>query len=75
MQYMSQKTTFVKLSPTTAKRRDRLAKEIDRPKSRWMNKALEYLERYSDYLLAIRRLNDENGRVISSKEIRKKLDL
>ena len=71
---MSQKATSVRLSPETAKRLDRLAREIDRPKSQLINKALEeYLEEYEDYLVAIGRLKDKNDRIISSKEMRKKL--
>lgn len=73
---MSEKATSVRLSPATAKRLDRLAREIDRPKSHLINKALEeYLEEYEDYLVAIGRLNDKNDRVLSAKEMRKKLDL
>ncbi|MDG6996062.1 MAG: ribbon-helix-helix protein, CopG family [Nitrososphaerota archaeon] len=70
---MSQKATSVRLSATTAKRLERLAKVIDRPKSQLINKALEeYLEEYEDYLVAIGRLNDK---IISEKELRKKLGL
>lgn len=74
---MSQKATIsVRLSPTTAKRLERLAKEIDRPKSQLINKALEeYLEEYEDHPVAIGRLNDKNDRIISSKEMRKKLSI
>jgi RHH-type transcriptional regulator, rel operon repressor / antitoxin RelB len=73
---MSQKATSVRLSPRTAKRLDRLARAIDRPKSQLINKALEeYLEEYEDYLVAIGRLNDKNDRIISGKEMRSKLGL
>ena len=74
---LSQKTaTSVRLSTATAKRLDRLAKAIDRPKSQLINKALEeYLEEYEDYLIAIDRLNDKNDKIISEKELRKKLGL
>lgn len=73
---MSQKATSVRLSPTTAKRLDRLAREMDRSKSQLINKALEeYLEEYEDYLVAIGRLNDKNDKIIPSKEMRKKLGL
>ena len=74
VQHLSQKSTSVRLSAATAKRLDRLAKVIDRPKSQLINKALEeYLEEYEDYLIAIGRLNDKNDKIISEKEIRKKL--
>lgn len=73
---MSQKTTSVRLSSATAKRLDRLARMIDRPKSQLINKALdEYLEEYEDYLIAIGRLNDKDDKIISEKEMRKKLGL
>jgi RHH-type rel operon transcriptional repressor/antitoxin RelB len=73
---MSQRATSVRLSAETAKRLDRLAREIDRSKSQLINKALEeYLEEYEDYLVALGRLNDKNDRIISSKEMRKKLGL
>ena len=66
----------MRLSTATAKRLDRLAKAIDRPKSQLINKALEeYLEEYEDYLIAIDRLNDKNDKIISEKELRKKLGL
>ncbi|MGI0084562.1 MAG: type II toxin-antitoxin system RelB family antitoxin [Nitrososphaerales archaeon] len=73
---MSQKVTSIRLSSSTAKRLDRLAKEIDRTKSQLINKALEeYLEEYEDYLIAIGRLNDKNDKIISEKEMRNKLGL
>ena len=73
---MSQKATSVRLSAETAKRLDRLAREIDKPKSQLINKALEeYLEEYEDYLVAIGRLNDKNDIIVPSREMRKKLGL
>ncbi len=73
---MSQRATSVRLSSATAKRLDRLAKMIDRPKSQLINKALdEYLEEYEDYLIAIGRLNDKDDKIISQKEMRRKLGL
>ena len=66
----------MRLSAETAKRLDRLAREIDRPKSQLINRALEeYLVEFEDYLVAIGRLNDKNDSIISSKEMRKKLGL
>ncbi|MGA2874175.1 MAG: ribbon-helix-helix domain-containing protein [Nitrososphaerales archaeon] len=70
----SQRTTSIRLSSTIAKRLDRLARVMDRPKSQLINKALEeYLEDYEDYLVAAGRLNDKNDTIISEKEMRKKL--
>jgi RHH-type transcriptional regulator, rel operon repressor / antitoxin RelB len=73
---LSQKATSVRLSPETARRLDRLSKTIDRPKSQLINKALEeYLEEYEDYLIALGRLNDKNDKIVSEKELRRKLGL
>lgn len=53
-----------------------MAKVIDRPKSQLIKKAIdEYLDEYEDYLIAIGRLNDKNDKIISEKEMRKKLGL
>ena len=69
----SQRTTSIRLTSTTAKLLDCLAKVMDRPKSQLINKALEeYLEDYEDYLVAVGRLNDKNDSIISEKELRKK---
>jgi len=60
----------VRLSEDMAKRLDRLAKSLDRPKTYIVTKALgEYLEEYEDYLVAIHRLNDKNDRVVTEKEL------
>jgi predicted DNA-binding protein len=53
-----------------AKRLDRLAKSLDRPKTYIVTKALsEYIEEYEDYLVAMHRLNDKNDRVVTEKEL------
>lgn len=73
---LGQKATSVRLSPETAKRLDRLSKTIDRPKSQLISKALEeYLEEYEDYLIAIGRLNGKDDRMITEKDLRRKLGL
>ena len=60
----------VRLPEDMAKRLDRLAKSLDRPKTYIVTKALgEYLEEYEDYLVAVHRLNDKNDRVVTEKEL------
>ena len=55
---------------------DALAQTLDRPRSYIIKKALEeYLEEYTDYLIAIERLNDKDDKIISGKQLREKLDL
>jgi len=60
----------VRLPEDVAKRLDRLAKSLDRPKTYIVTKALrEYLEEYEDYLVAMHRLSDKNDRVVTEKEL------
>ena len=60
----------VRLPEDVAKRLDRLAKSLDRPKTYIVTKALsEYLEEYEDYLVALHRLNDKNDRAVTEKEL------
>ena len=60
----------VRLPEDVARRLDRLAKSLDRPKTYIVTKALsEYLEEYEDYLVAVHRLNDKNDRVVTEKEL------
>ena len=57
-------------------RLDALAQTLDRPRSYIIKKALEeYLEEYSDYLIAIERLKDKDDKIISGKQLREKLGL
>ena len=51
-----------------------IAEDTDRSKSYLIKKAIEqYLEEYADYQLALDRLNDKDDKIISSKELRKRL--
>jgi RHH-type rel operon transcriptional repressor/antitoxin RelB len=53
---------------------DEVAENIDRSKSYLIKKAIEqYLEEYADYQIALDRLNDKDDKIISSKEMRKRL--
>ena len=52
-----------------------VSKETERNKSYIIRKALEYyLNEYMDYLIAINRLNDKDDKIISYKEMRKRLE-
>jgi len=53
-----------------------LCKILERPKTFIIKKALEnYLDEYADYQIAIDRLHDKDDKIITSKELRKKLGL
>lgn len=64
----------VRLSDRTSKALDKLAKLTDRPKTYFIEKALEsYLEEYADYQVALDRLRDKDDPVISSTELKKRI--
>ena len=66
----------VRLPKTLADRLDSIAKEIERPRSFIIQKALEsYIEDYADLQIALDRLHDKTDPVISGKELRKSLGL
>jgi RHH-type rel operon transcriptional repressor/antitoxin RelB len=63
-------TVSVRLPDDLAKGLEDLAQTIDRPKAYVIKKALEaYLEEYSDYLIALQRLNDKDDEVISGDKM------
>ena len=64
----------VRLSDRTARALEELARSTDRPKTYFIEKALEsYLADYADYQVALDRLRDKDDPVISSAEMRKRL--
>ena len=68
------KSASVRLSDRTANALDRLARLTDRPKTYFIEKALEsYLAEYADYQVALDRLRDKDDPVISSSELKKRL--
>ena len=68
------KSASVRLSDHTARALDRLARLTDRPKTYFIEKALEsYLAEYADYQVALDRLRDKDDPVISSSELKKRL--
>jgi len=49
-----------------------ISKEMDRPKSFVIRKALElFINEYVDYLIALDRLRDKDDTIITSKEMRR----
>ncbi len=66
----------VRLPDDLARDLEDLSETLDRSKGYLIKKAIEnYLEEYSDYLIALERLNDKDDRVISGDEMRELLGL
>jgi RHH-type rel operon transcriptional repressor/antitoxin RelB len=64
----------VRLNDRTARALDRLSKQTERPKTYFIEKALEsYLEEYADYQVALDRLRDKDDPVISSGDLKKRI--
>ena len=64
----------VRLADKTARALDDLSKATDRPKTYFIEKALEsYLAEYADYQVALDRLRDKDDRIVSSSEMRKRI--
>lgn len=64
----------VRLKDRTARALDRLSKQTDRPRTYFIEKALEsYLEEYADYQVALDRLRNKDDPVISSAELKKRI--
>ena len=64
----------VRLADETARALEDLAKATDRPKTYFVEKALEsYLAEYADYQVALDRLRDKDDPIVSSAEMRKRI--
>jgi RHH-type rel operon transcriptional repressor/antitoxin RelB len=64
----------VRLTDRTARALEKLSKMTDRPKTYFIEKALEsYLAEHADYQVALDRLRDKDDPVISSAELRKRI--
>ncbi len=64
----------LRLPDRTARALEDLARATDRPKTYFIEKALEsYLAEYADYQVALDRLRDKDDPVISSAELRKRI--
>jgi RHH-type rel operon transcriptional repressor/antitoxin RelB len=63
----------VRLKERTARALEKLSRETDRPKTYFIEKALEsYLAEQADYQIALDRLKNKDDPVISSVELRKR---
>jgi RHH-type rel operon transcriptional repressor/antitoxin RelB len=68
------RSVSVRLPDRTAKALEELARATDRPKTYFIEKALEsYLAECADYQVALDRLRDKDDPTISSAELRKRL--
>lgn len=64
----------VRLPDRTAKALEELVKSTDRPKTYFIEKALEsYLAEYADYQVALDRLRDKDDAIVSSADLRKRI--
>ena len=64
----------VRLPDRTARALEKLSRLTDRPKTYFVEKALEsYLAEYSDYQIALDRLKDKDDPIISSAELKRRL--
>ena len=68
------KSLSVRIPEATAQALEELAKATDRPKTYFIEKALEsYLAEHADYQVALDRLRDKDDPIISSAEMRKRI--
>ena len=66
----------IRLPNTIAKELNHIAEETERPRSFHVQKALEsYIEDFADVQIALDRLRDQKDPVVSSRGMRKSLDL
>jgi RHH-type rel operon transcriptional repressor/antitoxin RelB len=64
----------IRLADATARALEDLAKATDRPKTYFIEKAVEnYLADYADYQVALDRLRDKDDAIVSSADLRKRI--
>jgi RHH-type rel operon transcriptional repressor/antitoxin RelB len=64
----------VRLADETARALEDLSKATDRPKTYFIEKAIEsYLAECADYQVALDRLRDKDDAIVSSAELRKRI--
>ncbi len=64
----------LRLADDTARALEDLARATDRPKTYFIEKAIEsYLAEYADYQVALDRLRDKDDPIVSATELRKRL--
>ena len=55
---------------------DRVADEVERPRSYLIRKAIEaYVDEYAEYQVALDRLRDKDDKSVTGKELRQRLGL
>lgn len=68
------RSVSVRLTDRTAQALDDLSRATDRPKTYFIERALEsYLAEHADYQVALDRLRDKDDPVISSSRLRKRI--
>lgn len=68
------KSISVRLADDTAKALEELSRASDRPKTYFIEKALDsYLAEAAEYQVALDRLRDKDDHVISAAEMRKRI--
>ena len=66
----------LRLPDVLLKALDSVSKNTERSRTFILRKALEnYLEEYVDYQIALDRLNDKDDAIISSKELRSRIEV
>jgi len=64
----------LRLADDTARALEDLARATDRPKTYFIEKAIEsYLAEYADYQVALDRLRDKDDPIVSAADLRKRL--
>jgi RHH-type rel operon transcriptional repressor/antitoxin RelB len=68
------KSVSLRLADDTARALEALARVTDRPKTYFIEKAIEsYLAEYADYQVALDRLRDKDDPIVSAADLRKRL--
>ena len=71
-----EKTLSVRLPGALMVVLDRVADEVERPRSYLIRKAIEaYVDEYAEYQIALDRLRDKDDKSVTGKELRQRLGL
>ena len=71
-----EKTLSVRLPGELMVVLDRVADEVERPRSYLIRKAIEaYVDEYAEYQIALDRLRDKDDKNVTGKELRQRLGL
>ncbi len=70
------KPVSIRLPEDLTRRLSRVADVVERPRSYLIRKAVEvYLDEYADYQVALDRLRDKDDKILTAKEMKKRLGL